>query len=551
MKFRVDTLSFSILTAIFWVTTQNQGIWHYTGALPWPSEFGKTLFLITFFVFLTGAIIFLLSLVSFKYILKPLVVLLTLLNASADYFMNKYQVVYDPGMIRNIVETDFHEALGLMTGDWAAHFILWGVLPAVALGLLPIRWENKKRQWLWRLSGTGIGIAMIGLVAATSYQDYASLFRNHREIRFYALPTSYTYYLFRHFQKQRVAQHKPFNVLDATPTQLPEMQNLGAEPVIVFVVGETARAENFSLDGYRRTTNPELATVTQLMNFERATSCGTDTASSIPCMFSYDTKDNYDVERARNQDNFLDIAFRAGYDVHWRDNNSGCKGVCDRIELDAKSLWGKEGQCENDHCFDEALLTELNTTINKSRKGSLIVLHMEGSHGPAYYERVPEQFRKFTPDCRTAELQKCSEEEIRNAYDNTILYTDHVLASLIRHLEGLTSDYAPALLYASDHGESLGENGLFLHGMPYFMAPDTQTHIPFMLWVSDRLADERGISRNCLGQTTHESVSHDNISHTLTGLMGIQSTLYHSELDLTHQCRSAGIIGHDTSVSSR
>ncbi|RMF14248.1 MAG: DUF1705 domain-containing protein, partial [Gammaproteobacteria bacterium] len=197
MRFRVSSLSYSLIVAVVWTILYNGGLWSFLSRLPWASGVGQAFFLVTFFFFLVGALTLLLSLISFRGLLKPVVVILTLTNASASYFMQKYSIVFDPGMIRNIVETDLREALGLMTWGWALYVLALGVLPSVLLALIPIQWRDWKRQWIWRMGGVATGLALIGGVAAVAYQEYASVFRNHREVRYYILPTSYSYYLVR------------------------------------------------------------------------------------------------------------------------------------------------------------------------------------------------------------------------------------------------------------------------------------------------------------------------------------------------------------------
>ena len=534
---RINSWTYTLLVSVFWTLAHNAGLWQFLSGLPWQDSTGRVIFQITFFFFMVGALNLLLTLVSFRWLLKPLVVLLTLTNAMAAWFMQHYHIVFDQGMIRNILETDIREALGILTWGLAGDMLIWGVLPAVILARLPIRWAPMPKQWLLRLGGAATSLALIGGVAAVAYQDYASVFRNHRELRFYILPTSYTYYLARHYQALHKAEKAPFRILDNTPALADNMKHLPAKPVVLFVVGETARAMNFSLNGYERPTNPELAQVPGLINFTQATSCGTDTATSVPCMISYDNRDHYDVNEARNKDNVLDILQRAGYDVVWRDNNSGCKNMCDRVKIELKDVWADTRDCRDDHCFDTALLNRIRPLVASARTGVVIALHMEGSHGPAYFERSPAEFKAFAPECTTAQLQDCTAEQVTNAYDNSIRFTDHVLASAIRVLGSLGEGYAPALVYASDHGESLGEGGIYLHGMPYFIAPDYQTRVPMMMWVSPVLAQETGLDVQCLAGRADQPVSHDNLSHTLTGLLGVRTRLYQPELDLTQGCR--------------
>src|SRR5690606_5835407 len=140
-----------------------------------------------------------------------------------------------------------------------------------------------------------------------------------------------------------------------------------------------------------------------------------------------------------------------------------------------------------------------------------IVLHMTGSHGPSYYRRYPAEFAKFKPECRTSEFSDCTTDEIVNAYDNSILYTDHILSEIINVLKGSDDRFAPAMIYMSDHGESLGEDGLYLHAAPYFIAPDVQTHIPFIAWFSPDYANATKLATACVRQDATDASSHANL----------------------------------------
>ena len=239
------------------------------------------------------------------------------------------------------------------------------------------------------------------------------------------------------------------------------------------VVGETVRAANWGLDGYARQTTPQLKQL-GVINFSDVASCGTDTETSVPCMFSAIGRRDYDEDRIRRSESLLHVLRRAGFDVIWRDNNTGCKGVCAGFREDRVDRLPAADLCEEGVCFDEALLKGIDSLL-KDRSGNLfIVLHQVGNHGPAYFNRYPSAFRRFTPTCDTSELRACTREEIVNTYDNAILYTDHFLARAVDFLASKEAEYTTAMLYVSDHGESLGEAGLYLHGIPYAIAPTVQ-----------------------------------------------------------------------------
>jgi lipid A ethanolaminephosphotransferase len=305
---------------------------------------------------------------------------------------------------------------------------------------------------------------------------------------------------------------------------------------MVVVVGETARAANFSLNGYARETNPELA-ARGVINFEQASSCGTATAVSVPCMFQNVGRDGYKDSMANSREGLLDVLQRAGVGVLWRDNNSGCKGACVREPYEDVSHIEVDAMCDPGECHDEVLLNGLQAYLDSLNHDAVIVLHMKGSHGPAYYKRYPAAFEKFTPVCKSNQLDRCQQAEIVNAYDNSLLYTDHVLAKTIDLLQHNSQRLDTGMLYLSDHGESLGENGIYLHGLPYAMAPSEQTHIPMLMWMSSGLEKRQGIAASCLEAKGKQPVSQDNLFHSVLGLMDVHTEAYHADLDLFRSCR--------------
>jgi lipid A ethanolaminephosphotransferase len=309
----------------------------------------------------------------------------------------------------------------------------------------------------------------------------------------------------------------------------------GGKPVVfVLVLGESARAASFSLGGYAKNTNPELAKL-PIAYFHDVQSCGTDTAVSVPCMFSNLGRSEYKESKAAASENVLDILSHAGYRVTWYDNNTGSKGVARR--LDERDEYDSQDPrfCGKAGCYDAILVDNLRGELGAKADDRVVVLHTKGSHGPAYYQRYPEAFARFQPTCRTNELQMCTRGQIINTYDNTIVYTDHVVASAIRALQA-DANVDAALLYISDHGESTGERGLYLHGAPYVIAPESQTHIPMLLWLSDGYRARRGLDAACIGRQRYAKLSQDNLFDTLLGLLGVRTSAYRPALDAFSGC---------------
>lgn len=272
----------------------------------------------------------------------------------------------------------------------------------------------------------------------------------------------------------------------------------------------------------------------EIISFKNVSSCGT--AISLPCMFSRLTRKEFTVAEALYMQNLLDIAHTAGYDVVWKDNDDGCKKVCDRVgKIDAKD-GNKQPYCFGDYCHDDILLDGLDTRLENITKDTLIILHTMGSHGPTYFKRYPDKFKKFEPACDTANLQDCTQEQIINTYNNTIVYTDYIVASVIETLKK-HNELQSLMLYVSDHGESLGENNIYLHGLPYAIAPDFQKKVPMILWLSQDAENSLNIDKNCLKQQAETmDFSHDNYFHSVLRLLFIKSTAYEANLDVFKKC---------------
>lgn len=480
-----------------------------------------------------------LQLVTWGRLARPLLSWILLSSALAAYFVDVYGVSIDAGQIQNMMETDLREVVDLLGWHMAGYIVMLALPP-----LLWLWWRPLVKTTFWRSQGRRLAaillsLGLIGGVAALFYADYASIFRNHREIRLVINPHNYINGL-RGYYKSRSLVRKPLLPYGHDARRDPPASPGDKPRLLVYVVGETARAESFGIDGYARDTTPALA-ARDIINFPQVSACGTATAVSLPCLFSGYTRADYDAEVASHREGLLDIMQRAGYRVTWIDNNSGCKGACARVGnlaplADRRKVW-----CEGDECLDDILVETLRDYLVKTPpQDQVIVLHQMGSHGPAYHKRYPARFRRFTPTCDGNELQRCSREQVVNTYDNTIAYTDHILASVIDVLKAQAGRYDTAFWYVSDHGESLGERGLYLHGAPYMFAPSQQTHVPMVAWLSPGWRTQLGARARCLQQRRVQELAHDNVFHSLLGLLDIRTSVRDPALDLTAPCAVSG-----------
>ena len=482
-------------------------------------------FVVSLFIWLFAFLSIALLLVAYRYSVKPILIFILLASSIVSYFSNNYGTVFNDNMIVNSMETNLAESMDLFSIKLAAYFVMLGILPSVWVYRVTLQDHSFNAQLWRRFRAIVVLIIVFVLVTLAFSKAYTSFARENKQLRLHINPTYFMYAIGKHINNQFESIGTPFVTIgqDANIQRSNQTSKL-----IIVVAGETARADRFSLNGYKRDTNP-LLTQQDVISFEQMSSCGTDTAVSLPCMFSSLTKSDYSHTQGKNMSNVLDILSTAGVEVLWRDNNSSSKSVADRIEYQDYKSNEVNTICDIE-CRDEGMLPGLQSYIDtRQNKDIMIVLHMMGSHGPAYYKRYTKEFEQFTPVCKTNQLNECTNEQINNAYDNTILYTDYFLAKVIELLKNNQKEYKTAMLYMSDHGESLGEKGLYLHGMPYFMAPKEQTHVSSIMWFDDQFSKE--INLHSLQQKSKQAKTHDGMFHTLLGLMNVDTNVYDKKMD--------------------
>ncbi len=423
-------------------------------------------------------------------------------NAIAIYFINTFGIIVDESMIGNLINTNYDEATSFFSFGMVLYVLILGILPSIYVCQAKIVKESWK-PFIKRLS-IGLGFILIMIFANAS--NWLWIDKYSRQLGGLAMPWSYSVNIPLHYIHKYKNNRKEIPLPDATIKD-------NEKALVVLVIGESARSMNFSLYGYQKNTNPLLSQTENLFHFP-ATSCATYTTVGIKCMLEHEnTGKLYEI-----LPNYL---YRNNVDVVWRSTNWGEPPI--HIEKVQRSDYLSE-LCQGDpKCgYDEILLTGLKEQILSSDKSkTLIILHTSTSHGPNYSKKYPPEFEVFKPVCNSVELSKCSPEELINAYDNTIVYTDYLLHRIIEVLKELP-EYRSTMMFVSDHGESLGEKNLYMHGVPMSIAPREQYEIPFIVWVSDGYKTLKPM----------EHLDHSNVFHSVMNFLSIESPIYKEELNI-------------------
>lgn len=529
---RLSDETLILLTSLWFVVVANGPLWGEMTRLqvPLSLQVAMAVAILALHALFLGAF-------AWGQVTKPLLCALLIVTALVNDSMHKFGVVYDVDMARSVLLTDPDEVHEMLATLFAARLFWLGIVPAV----LVLATRRTKRHWRRTLRNRVLfitGMAGLSLAAlAPVSQGVFALMRSDPELRYRITPGNIIVSTTRALQQDEAVLRGPPQMIAADARRgVDSIEHLPR--VVVLVVGETVRADHWGLNGYARQTTPELAKRGDIINYSDVTACGTSTAVSLPCMFSLFGRENYDRNAIISHQSLLQLLTRLGVNVLWRDNQAGCKGACDGIPFQTMPVQDAPGLCAEGRCLDETLLQGLAEHINATSGDQLIVLHQLGNHGPNYFERYPAAFKRFQPTCDSPELERCSRDEIINAYDNAVLYTDSVLARL---LALLASDHrhATAMLYVSDHGESLGEYGVYLHGAPWSIAPAAQLKVPMLVWLSPPMMADMDVDQTCLRANANAPRSHDDLFHTLLGLFDVTTQSYRADHDLLAACRAA------------
>jgi lipid A ethanolaminephosphotransferase len=526
LKNKLQPITLILFTSLFLVLFSNYSFFKQVlKVYPFNSEniFFISSLAVVLFLFISTLQLLLYS----KYTLKPIAIFLLICASMLNYFMVTYNVVIDDEMIRNAMQTDAKETADLLSFEMFLHVTLLGILPSFFIFRAKVEYLSFGKNLFFKIKYIVLFIGLMVAVIFTFSKFYTSFFREYKPLRYYTNPTYFIYSFGKYIYKTFEVAPK-FEMIGEDAKVIRELEK---KRLVIMVVGEATRADKLSLNGYTKETNP-LLQKENILSFKEVYSCGTSTAHAVPCMFSIYGRDEYTYKKGIATGNALDVLQNSGeVAVLWLDNNSDSKGVATRVAYKDYRNPQNNPICDEE-CRDIGMLEDLDDFIeNNKEKNIFIILHQMGSHGPAYYKRYTKEFEKFTPTCKTNQLEKCSVEEINNAYDNTVVYTDMFLSKTISFLKSKEDRYHTAMLYMSDHGESLGENGIYLHGMPYLIAPKVQKHIAALLWVGDAQFKEY-LGYEFLSSNLDKEFSQDYLFHSILGMMGVSTNVYKKDLDI-------------------
>jgi lipid A ethanolaminephosphotransferase len=464
-------------------------------------------------------IMFLLSVVSVR-LMKVVAAILFITNAMALYFMLTYTVEIDRSMIANIFNTTPNESFAFISTGMVVYVVFLGLFPAALLMLVPVR----RPKWYWRALLPIISLlTLAGFLFATSttwlwYDKHAPRMGSK------VLPWSYVVNLGRHFNYLALSNRTQIDLPPASFTPAtPERKQ-----IVVLVIGESARSDNFSLYGYERNTNPFTAEL-GIVALPQGISCATNTIAATACLL---THEGHAASARTTYEPLPNYLTRQGIETFYRTNNNGPPPIKVDHYAQAADIKAECGTACPEARDDAILNWNLKELLQSSDSDRIfLTLHPWGSHGPSYWDNYPPEFAHFQPECKTVEVAKCTNEELTNAYDNTIRYMDYLLADVITQLKAIDNADV-AMIYVSDHGQSLGENGVYLHGLPNAIAPEVQRHVPFLVWMSDSFKASHGLTNADI--IPEETFPHDFPFHSIMGAFGMTSEIYKPEYDIFH-----------------
>ncbi len=503
----ISLFVFSCIVSIGTLLLYNIPFFHYVADNSNESAGGR-IFLLTSLVVIMLALNFMMTcLVMFlmRIVGRILLAIFSVINATAVYFIVTYSVMIDATTIENVFNTRYSEASGFFSWGLWLFILAFGVLPALWCLLQPVVIGKARKLAVY----CGSSLAIVLVVALANFNQTLFISQHDTELGGLLQPWSYLVNICRIASFSMDEQAEEIKLPDGRIAD-------NDKAVVVLVIGESARKANFQLYGYKRDTNPLLSKLQDLKVYE-ATSCATyTTAGSKAILEPKDSGDLYEL--------LPNYAFRTGVDVAWRTSNWGEPPIHIDEYLTDDELGDQYPDVDKN--YDGILFAGIRQRIESGKSNKvLIIIHTSTSHGPKYADKYPKDFEVYKPVAKNVEEGEKNVGLLVNAYDNTIRYTDFLLDNLITTLRAMT-DWKSAMIFISDHGESLGENKMFMHGLPMKLAPKEQYEIPFLVWTSDNFRDYK--TKDELPAVLEQHY----IFHSVLNLLSIESPAYNKEFDI-------------------
>ena len=507
MKKEISLFAFSCIVSLGTMLLYNIPFFHFVAQNTNEGVGGRLFLLASLVVIMLGLNFMMTYLTMFlmRMVGRILLAILSIINATAVYFIITYSVIIDATTIENVFNTRYSEASGFFSWSLWLFIAACGVLPALYCLLQPVIIGKVRKL----LICCGSSLAIVLIVAAMNISQTLWISQHDTELGGLLQPWSYVVNTCRVISSYHDEQAEEIKLPDGTIAD-------HEKAVVVLVIGESARKANFQLYGYERDTNPLLSKQEGLRVYQ-ATSCAT-----------YTTAGTKAILEPKNSDDLYELlpnyAYRTGVDVSWRTYNWGEPPIhIDeyRTDVDLAALYPDENRA-----YDGLLFAGLRERIASSKKDKvLIILHTSTSHGPKYADKYPQEFEVYKPVAKNIEEGEKNVAMLVNPYDNTIRYTDFLLSNLINTLRSM-EDWNSAMIFISDHGESLGENKLFMHGLPMKLAPKVQYEIPFLVWTSDHFRTYKPAVE------LPDVLEQHYIFHSVLNLLSIQSPAYNKDYDI-------------------
>lgn len=477
---------------------------------------------ISFSLMLFFASTFVLSILCYRYSAKFILIFCFLVASLTSYFSLSFGLTINQYVLLSAMHTNAEEVREVLNYKVVLYFIIFGLLPSIVIYRLKIDYKIKYIFKIFKFQSL-VFILLIFVNFFIFSHEYEYVSRYNKQIKTAVNPYYQIFLAVRLIRKDIIyANIKHIGILK----EAVEARTTKEHKLLIVVVGESSRYDRWSLNGYKRETNPLLSKegVISLSMY----SCGTYTLYSVPCMFSEFGRKNYSYKKGIVYESIVDRISELGIYTFWLNTyfTSNQVAMHSNFKTVTSNVIYKNGDSFE---YDEELLKGLNKIVTKGDgKDILIVLHTVGSHYN-YFNRYPKKFEKYKPICKKRIMSSCNLKYLENGYDNTILYTDYFLYKTIEFLKKHGNKYISAMVYLSDHGESLGEYGMFAHMAPYATSPVAQRHIPAILWFNK---DAKKHFINMAKIDRKKRYSHDYLFHTILGFFQVKTRLYKPNLDI-------------------